>query len=106
MINGHGLVRLTKDPELTVLPNSDMMIAKFGVAWNTKRKGVDQAHFIDCMAWRKTAEILAEHVTKGQQIAVTNSSLNYESWTDKEGVKRSKHTLTIDGFEFVGGKAE
>ena len=106
MFKAYGLVRLTKDPELTVLPNSDTMVAKFGVAWNTKRKGVDQAHFMDVMAWGKTAEILTEHVTKGQQIVVTNGSINHETWTDKDNGKRSKHTVTIEQFEFVGGKAE
>ncbi len=104
-MKAYGLVRLTRDPELKVIPGKEMMVAEFGVAWNRKVKGEDQPNFLECIAWNKMAEVATEHLRKGSQIAITNADLYMESW-EKEGKKFSKMKLNVNQFEFVGGKNE
>lgn len=62
--------RITKDPELKYLPSGKANI-KFTLAVDrafSKDKATD---FINCVAWDKTAEIIATYAPKGKQIAVS-----------------------------------
>ncbi|CIN73421.1 prophage LambdaSa2%2C single-strand binding protein [Streptococcus pseudopneumoniae] len=63
MINNVTLVgRLTKDPELKHTP-SNVAVATFTLAVNRNFKGANgerEADFINCMMWRKQAELFAE----------------------------------------------
>lgn len=63
--------RLTKDPELRYSP-SGTPIVRFTVAVNRsfKREGEQEADFIGCVAFNKTAESLANFQKKGNLIAV------------------------------------
>ncbi len=99
-MKAYGLARMTRDPELKALP-SGSMLAEFGVAWNTKAKGEDRAHFMECVAWGKTGEVIVEYLTKGDLFMISNADITFEQW-EKEGVKQSKHKLTIFNIEFTG----
>lgn len=74
MINNVTLVgRLTKDPELKYTP-SNVAVATFTLAVNRNFKGVNgerEADFINCMMWRKQAELFAEWCKKGNLVGVT-----------------------------------
>ncbi len=98
---------MTRDPELKSLP-SGQSVCGFGVAVNRKWKDAggslkEEVTFIDCKAWGKTGETIAQYFAKGKPIFV-EGRLTLEQWDDKEGSKRSKLLVTVDSFQFVGGK--
>ena len=87
MINMVALMgRLTYEPELRTTP-SGVSVLRFQVACdrNYQRSGQDrQADFIDCVAWRQTAEFISRYFHKGSMIAV-EGSIQTSSYTDKSG---------------------
>ena len=98
--------RLVRDPQVKFLP-SQTAVAEFGIACNRKfrtQSGEDREEvvFIDCAAFGKTGETIAKYFTKGKEIFL-ESRLKYDSWEDKQGGgKRSRITLVVDNFQFVG----
>jgi single-strand DNA-binding protein len=99
---------LTRDPQMRYLP-SQMAVTDFGLAVNHKFKTKtgedrDEVLFIDCSAFGKQAEIINQYCQKGKQILV-EGRLKYDTWEDKQGGgKRSKHSVVIDNFQFLGGR--
>lgn len=64
--------RLTRDPELRTT-NSGTSVASFSLAVDRNYKGADgekETDFIDCVAWRSTAEFAAKYFTKGRMAVV------------------------------------
>ena len=92
------LGRLTRDPEVKETP-SGMTIARLGLVVNRKKKGEEEAHFFDATAFGKTAEIIGEHLSKGDPIFVVGE-LEFRQW-EKDGQKRSKVEVAVNRFEFV-----
>lgn len=86
-------------------------VARFGVAVNhryTDRDGnkAEKTHFVDCVAWGRVAETIARYLDKGDPIFV-EGRLEYSSWQDKStGQNRSKLEVTVEHFQFVGGRKE
>ena len=67
--------RLTKNPELKYSPNGVAMV-RFTVAVNRTYKnaqGEYEPDFISCVAFKKTAENIANYTLKGHQVAVEGS---------------------------------
>ena len=95
--------RLTSDPELKVTPQG-ISVCSFSVAVN--RKGKDaQTDFINCQAWRTTAEHIAKFYRKGSSICLVGS-IQTRSWTDNNGNKRYATDVIADEAYFVDSKAE
>ncbi len=101
---------LTRDPELSYTP-SNAAICKFGLAvnrkWFSKAENTtrEETMFIDCVAWAKSGELINQYCRKGKPILV-EGRLNYETWTSSEGQKRSRHSVTVDNFQFLGGPGQ
>lgn len=95
--------RLAKEPELR-RTNSGTAVASFTVAVNRRSKD-DPADFIDCVAWRNTAEFVAKYFGRGQMIAVTGR-LQIRDWKDKDGNKRRSYEVVAENVEFCGSKKE
>lgn len=99
------LGRLTADPELRQT-QSGIASCRFTVAVNRrfkdKQTGEYTADFINCQAWRQTAEFVCKYFKKGDMIAVEGSmqNNNYES----NGVKQYTYIVMVDNAEFGGGK--
>ena len=99
---------LTRDPQLRYLP-SQMAVCDFGLAVNHKFKTKsgedrDEVLFIDCSCFGRGGEIINQYCQKGKQILV-EGRLKYDTWEDKQGGgKRSKHTVVVDNFQFLGGR--
>jgi single-strand DNA-binding protein len=99
---------LTRDPQLKYLP-SQTAVAEFGLAMNRKfrtQQGEDREEvtFVDCTAFGKTGEVINQYFTKGKPIFI-EGRLKYDSWEDKQGGgKRSRITVVVDNFQFVGGR--
>ena len=94
--------RLTRDPELR-RTGSGIAVASFSVAvdrdFGKNENGEKETDFIDCVAWRNTAEFVSKYVTKGRMVAVSGR-LQIRSWTDKEGNKRRTAEVVADNVYF------
>ena len=75
--------RLTRDPELRQLA-SGKAVATFGIATNEYRTGQEKSEFHNIVAWDKLAQICAQYIGKGQQVAV-DGRLQTRHWDDDQG---------------------
>ena len=98
--------RLTADIELKQTP-SGVSVCQFSIAVNRKKTkdGEQTADFINCVAWRNTAEFLARFFRKGSSVCVVGA-LQTRSWTDNNGQKRNVTEVLVDEALFVDGKNE
>lgn len=100
---------LTRDPETRHFDNGS--VTNFSVAVNRSWKNKvgekqEKVSFIDCAAWGKTGEAIAQYMTKGKPIIV-EGQLEQETWETDGGEKRSKIKVNVDRFHFVpDGKKE
>ena len=94
--------RLTRDPELRYT-QSQTPVASFTLAVDRDFGGRDggekQTDFIDCVAWRQTAEFVSKYFTKGR-MAVVSGRLQIRDWTDREGGKRRSAEVVVDNVYF------
>lgn len=97
--------RLTSEPEYRQT-TSGIPVCRFRIAVNRpKRKDADQeADFINCTAWRATAEFISRYFTKGSKIVV-EGQLRNNDYTDNNGVKHYGMDVLIDNVEFGESKA-
>ena len=93
--------RLTATPELRTTA-TDIYVTDFSVAVN-RRFNKEQTDFINCQAWRQTAEFITKYFTKGQEILVVGE-LHIEKW-DKDGETRYSTRVLVDEVDFCGSKA-
>ncbi|MBQ7900970.1 MAG: single-stranded DNA-binding protein [Clostridia bacterium] len=94
--------RLTRDPELKTTGNG-VSVCSFTVAVNRKYKNADgeyEADFINCVAWRQSAEFLCKYFYKGSMIGVVGSiqTRNYE----KDGQRVYITEVSVDEVEPLG----
>jgi single-strand DNA-binding protein len=87
--------RLTVDPELLHVGKDNTPLCKFRLAVNRKRGENHQVTFIDCDAWHRVAEIIAQYTQKGSELRVTGW-LRQDTWTDANDNKRSKHIVVAE----------
>lgn len=90
---------LTKDPELNFAAGSGTAVARFTVAVARTKKG--ESDFINCIAFGKTAETIAQYFFKGSKIAI-EGHIQTGSYDAKDGTKRYTTDVIVDRFEFVG----
>lgn len=94
--------RLTRDPELRYT-QSQTPVASFTLAVDRDYGGRDggekQTDFIDCVAWRQTAEFVSKYFQKGS-MAVVSGRLQIRDWTDREGGKRRSAEVVVDNVYF------
>ena len=92
--------RLTRDPELNFAAGSGTAVTRFSLAVTRPFKK-DETDFINCIAFGKTGETIAQYLTKGRQLAVTGS-IRTGSYDAKDGTKRYTTDIVVDSFEFIG----
>lgn len=93
---------LTRDVELRYTPNGHA-VCDIGLAVNNPHSKKEEVSYFDCTAWRKSAETLAEYLSKGDPVLI-EGRLKQGRWTTNDGQKRSKVKVQIDNFQFLGGK--
>jgi single-strand DNA-binding protein len=98
---------LTRDPELKQTPSSQP-VAQIGIAMNRKFKDREgnmreETTFVDCEAWGRTAEVMAQYLSKGKPVFV-EGRLKLDQWQDKDGGNRSKLKVVIESFQFIDSK--
>lgn len=108
MINKAILMgRLTAQPELKKTPNG-VSVVSFSIAVQRQYKAADGSYptdFINIVAWRNTAEFIAKHFTKGQQIAIVGS-IQTRAYEDKNGNKRTAVEVVADEAHFADSKRD
>jgi len=98
---------MTRDPQLSYTP-SQTAVVDFGLAVNRRWTGQDGTQkedvcFVDCRAFGKQAETINKFLTKGRAVFI-EGRLTYDTWTAQDGAKRSKHRVTVEGFQFLPGQ--
>ena len=108
MINRVVLVgRLTKDPELRYTPNG-VAVCTFTLAVNrpfTNQQGDREADFINCVAWRGTAENLANYQKKGNLIGI-DGRIQTRSYEGNDGKRRYVTEVVCESVQFLEPKKE
>ena len=93
--------RLTSDPEQRV-SQSGIAVANFTIAVSRRIKK-DETDFIDCVAFRQTAEVICKYFKKGSLI-IAFGSLQVDNWKDKEGKNRKTARVVVDDVQFGESK--
>lgn len=99
---------LGNDPELRYTP-SGVSVASFNLAVNkswTDAEGnkQDKTVWFRVSAWRKTAEIVSQYLTKGKQVLIVGEIEEARAYTDKEGNAKASLEVTAQTIKFLGAK--
>lgn len=95
--------RLTYEPELKSTP-AGVSVIRIQVACdrNYQAQGQErQADFIDCVAWRNTAEFISRNFHKGDMVGI-EGTIETSNYTDKDGNKRKQVEVKINNVSFCG----
>ena len=94
--------RLTRDPELR-RTQTGTPVASFSLAvdrdFKDKATGEKTTDWVNVTAWRSTAEFVSKYFSKGR-MAVVDGKLQTNTWTDKDGNKRSSLEVVADSVYF------
>lgn len=93
--------RLTAKPELKTTQSGNA-VTSFTLAVPRDYKGKDGQEvtdFIDCVAWRQTAEFAAKYFEKGSA-AIVKGSIEVRNYEDKNGNKRKATEIKVDNLYF------
>lgn len=93
--------RLCADPELRYTQNQTP-VASFTIACE-RDFGDKQTDFIDCVAWRNTAEFASKYFRKGS-MAIVTGRLQFREWTDKNNSKRRNAEINVENIYFGESK--
>lgn len=98
--------RLVRDPELRTT-GAGTPVTSFTIAverdFGAREDGTKETDFIDCVAWRRTAEFVNKYFTKGR-MAVVSGKLHIRKWTDKDGNNRKSAEVIADNVYFGDSK--
>lgn len=102
MINSANITgRLVRDPDLRYTPNG-VAVANFTVAVDDPFNQ-DKTNFINCVAWKKTAENLANYQKKGSLIGVSGR-IETRSFDNQEGKKVFVVEVVANQVAFLDSK--
>jgi len=107
LINNVVLVgRMTRDAELRYT-GSGTAVASFSIAVErtfTNAQGERETDFINCVAWRKTAEIISNFTRKGSLVGVTGR-IQTRNYTNNEGRKIYVTEIVCENFQMLEPKS-
>lgn len=99
--------RLTRDPELR-RTQAGTAVASFTLAvdrdYKDKSSGERGVDWVNCVAWRQSAEFVSRYFTKGR-MAVVEGRLQVSEWTDQDGSRHWKTEVVADNIYFGDSKA-
>ena len=93
--------RITKDVDLRYT-NTGTPVASFTVAVD-RDFDKSKTDFIECVAWKNTAEFAAKYFGKGSKVVLTGS-LQMRDWEDKNGNKRRNAEVIVGSMYFADSK--
>lgn len=101
--------RITKDVEARVT-QSGTAVSTFTLAVDRrltkeqKARGDQSADFINCVAWGRTAEVLAQYCHKGSRIGIEGRA-QVRSYTTQDGAKRYATEVIVEQMEMLDSKS-
>lgn len=108
MLNVVTLIgRLVRDPELRFTPQG-VARCNFTLAVDRpfkNQQGERETDFVDVTVWRRQAETVAQHLTKGRLVAV-NGRLQTRSYEANDGSRRKAVEVVADDVRFLDRKRE
>ena len=99
--------RIANEIELKQTP-SGVSVCSFSLAVNRKfaKEGEQQqADFINCVAWRQTAEFISRYFKKGSSLCIVGN-IQTRTWTDQNNQKRFATEVIVDEAMFVDSKSD
>lgn len=100
--------RLVRDPELR-RTQSGTSVCSFTLAcdrdFKSKDSGEKETDFIDCVAWRSTAEFVSKYFAKGRMMAA-EGRLQLRDWVDREQNKRRNAEIQVSSAYFADSKSK
>lgn len=94
---------ISREPELRFVPSTGMAVTKFGLAVNDGWGEKKTVNFLNMVAFGKTAEAIANYVTKGSKVTV-RARVKTGSYENKEGRKVYTTDFIVDEIEFPSKK--
>ena len=97
--------RLARDPDLRYV-SSGQPVANFTLAVDRPFKngqGEQETDFIGIVAWRKSAELVTQHLSKGRLVAV-EGRLQIRSYEARDGTGRKVAEVVADRIQFLDRK--
>lgn len=100
---------LTRDVELKYLPSGGA-VSTIGLATNRRYKRqdgsqADETCFVDVKLYGRTAEVANQYLRKGSRAGFVGR-LAYETWTDKQGINRSRHLIQAEELEILDNQGQ
>ena len=99
---------LTRDIELKYT-SGGTALAKTAIAttrkFTTNGERKEEVCFVDITFFGRSAEIANQYLRKGSKCLV-EGRLMFEQWTDQQGQKRSKHSVTVESMQMLDSKAD
>ena len=92
--------RLTKDPELRYIPQSETAVASFTLAVDRPQSKEKAADFIRIVTFGKTAELCEKYLAKGRLVGITGR-IQTGSYKDKDGKTVYTTDVYADRVEFL-----
>ena len=98
---------LTRDIDVK-FTNSGLTIANTAIATNRKFKAQngeqkEEIMFMDITFFGRTAEVAKQYLHKGSKVLV-EGRLKFDQWTDQNGGKRSKHSISVESMQMLDTK--
>jgi single-strand DNA-binding protein len=87
---------LGQDPEIFFTSKGDPIV-KFSLAFKTSKKATA---WVKISCFGRLAEAVSKHLHKGARVGVVGS-LDENSWTTDEGVKKSSYQINCHSLEFI-----
>lgn len=96
--------RITKDPVLRKTPNGTSVVSfTLAVNRNIKKEGQPEADFINCVAWNKTADFMAQYVKKGALLGL-EGRIQTRNYDDRDGKRVYITEVVADSVQFLESK--
>lgn len=99
---------LTRDIELRYT-NGGTALAKTAIAttrkFTTNGERKEEVCFVDITFFGRSAEVANQYLRKGSKCLV-EGRLMFEQWTDQQGQKRSKHSVTVESMQMLDSKGD
>lgn len=109
MLNKTTLIgRIGKDPEKRQLNNGIVVNATLATSESWKNKNgekVESTEWHQLVFWNKIAEVADKFLNKGDQIYI-EGKIKYESYEDKDGIKRYVTKIHVQNLVMLGSKKE
>ena len=83
-------------------------IANTAIATSRKYKTAtgeqkEEILFVDLSFFGRSAEIANQYLHKGSKLLI-DGRLKLDQWTDKDGNKKSKHSVSVESMQMLDGK--